>query len=65
MAERMVFDDLRKSMGKSLIWAHEPKELRRKSTWKSVKFCPNCGSWASNFSITPGPDPSRLFSAQR
>ncbi len=24
MAERMVFDDLRKSMGKSLIWAHEP-----------------------------------------
>ncbi len=25
MAERMVFDDLRKSMGKSLIWAHEPK----------------------------------------
>ncbi len=46
MAERMVFDDLRKSMGKSLIWAHEPKELRRKSTWKSVKFCPNCGSWA-------------------
>ncbi len=27
MAERMVFDDLRKSMGKSLIWAHEPKTL--------------------------------------
>ena len=24
MAERMVFDDLRKTMGKSLIWAHEP-----------------------------------------
>ncbi len=23
------------------------KELRRKSTWKSVKFCPNCGSWAN------------------
>src|SRR5512135_381589 len=21
------------------------KELRRKSTWKSVNFCPNCGSW--------------------
>ncbi len=29
MAERMVFDDLRKSMGKSLIWAHEPKRFVR------------------------------------
>ena len=31
MAERMVFDDLRKSMGKSLIWAHEPKSQGRQT----------------------------------
>ena len=32
MAERMVFDDLRKSMGKSLIWAHEPS-FQRPDKW--------------------------------
>ncbi len=43
MAERMVFDDLRKSMGKSLIWAHEPKVLPAvKKTPVSLPLLPSC-----------------------